>query len=356
MNTPTRVIVTGAAGFIGSNLVRRLLATGGYDVVALDALTYSGSLTALDGLLDNERMTFVHGDIRDRALVRSLFREHSPNGVIHLAAESHVDRSLVDPLAFVETNVVGTVVLLQEAMEHWGNATGRFHHVSTDEVFGELGESGYFDEQTPYAPKSPYSASKAASDHFVRAWGNSYGLDYVITNCTNNYGPYQFPEKLIPVALTRALGGEPVPIYGAGSNVRDWLYVEDHCDALELVFRTGASGATYGIGGESESTNLELIYQVLDIVDEILGNEAGTSTRLIEFVDDRPGHDFRYAMDITRIRQELGWSPQTPLHVGLERTVRWYLENPQWLAAVESDEHRAFQEAWYGSRRANGQD
>jgi dTDP-glucose 4,6-dehydratase len=328
----------------------------GFDLVALDALTYSGSLTTLETVLDHPHLAFVHGDIRDRDLVREVFAEHRPTGVIHLAAESHVDRSIVDPLAFVETNVVGTVVLLQEASRAWSGAGGRFHHVSTDEVFGELGATGKFDESTPYAPKSPYSASKAASDHFVRAWGSSYGLDYVITNCTNNYGPYQFPEKLIPVAILRALAGESVPMYGKGENIRDWLYVEDHCRALALVYREGKSGVTYGIGGESEVTNLELVRTILEILDDERGVSTGTSAGLIEFVDDRPGHDYRYAMDISRIRTDLGWSPTTTLEDGLRATVRWYLDNLDWLKAVDSEEHRSFQEGWYGGRRVNGED
>jgi dTDP-glucose 4,6-dehydratase len=262
-----------------------------------------------------------------------------------------VDRSIVDPLAFVETNVVGTVVLLQEAMR--ADSEIRFHHVSTDEVYGELGPTGKFDEETPYRPKSPYSASKAASDHFVRAWGNSYGLDFVITNCTNNYGPYQFPEKLIPVVITKALAGEGVPVYGEGRNVRDWLYVEDHCRALSQVFKSGRSGATYGIGGESETTNLELVTLVLEILDQEQGHPLGTSTALIEYVQDRPGHDFRYAMDITRIKSELGWTPTTGLEEGLKKTVRWYLENSDWVGKVESEEHRDFQDHWYRERSAD---
>ena len=346
-----KVLVTGAAGFIGSNLVRHLLESSDLAVVGLDALTYSGSLTTLESVLDHPRFMFAHGNIRDRAFVRAVFEENKPEGVIHLAAESHVDRSIVDPLAFVETNVVGTVVLLQEAMK--ADPRTKFHHVSTDEVFGELGPSGKFDEETPYAPKSPYSASKAASDHFVRAWGNSYGLDFVITNCTNNYGPYQFPEKLIPVVITRALAGERVPVYGKGENVRDWLYVEDHCRALSMVFRDGRSGATYGIGGESETTNLELVTLVLEMLDQELGNPPGTSTALIEYVQDRPGHDFRYAMDITRVKSELGWTPTTGLEEGLKTTVRWYLENPDWISTVESEEHRVFQDHWYEERKTD---
>lgn len=349
------LIVTGAAGFIGSNLVRHLLATkSDVRVVALDALTYSGSITTLAEVLDHPRLTFVHGDIRDRDLIRSLFAKHDPEGLMHLAAESHVDRSIVDPLLFVETNVVGTVVLLQEATRAWGPGGGRFLHVSTDEVFGELRETGYFNEETPYSPNSPYSASKASSDHFVRAWGESYGLDYVITNCTNNYGPYQFPEKLIPVTITRAMTGERVPVYGRGSNVRDWLYVEDHCRALDIVYERGAPRSTYAIGGQAESTNIDLVRAILEILDQLLGNEPGTSTDLIEFVGDRPGHDFRYAMDISHIRAELGWSPSVALRDGLERTVRWYQDNQDWIRAIESEEHRGFQTTWYERRVADG--
>jgi dTDP-glucose 4,6-dehydratase len=352
----TTLLVTGAAGFIGSNLVRHLLATDAdTEVVALDALTYSGSLSTLADMLDDPRLTFVHGDIRDRELIRGLFEAHRPAGLMHLAAESHVDRSIVDPLLFVETNVVGTVVLLQEATKAWGSDGGRFLHVSTDEVFGQLGATGYFNEETPYAPNSPYSASKASSDHFVRAWGESYGLDYVITNCTNNYGPYQFPEKLIPMTITRAISGQRVPVYGQGGNVRDWLYVEDHCRALKLAYERGRADATYAIGGEAESANLDLVNMVLEIIDEQVGAQPGTSTRLVEFVGDRPGHDFRYAMDIRRIREELGWAPSMPLREGLTRTVGWYLANLDWVKAIESEEHLEFQSSWYGDRVGDGQ-
>jgi len=352
MTITQKTLVTGAAGFIGSNLVRHLLNhQPDCEVVALDALTYSGSFSTIEDLLDHPRLTFVHGDIRDRELIRETFAEQRPDGVIHLAAESHVDRSIVDPLAFVETNVVGTVVLLQEASKCWESVSGRFHHVSTDEVYGALGDEGKFSEKSAYAPRSPYSASKAASDHFVRAWGSSFGLDYVITNCTNNYGPYQFPEKLIPVVITRALTQKGVPIYGRGKNVRDWLYVDDHCRALSLVYERGRPQTTYSIGGESESSNLDLVTLVLETLDRELGNSPGTSTSLIEFVEDRPGHDFRYAMDIGLIRKELGWSPTTTLRSGMEQTVRWYLNNLDWLQRVESEEHRAFQDKWYKGRR-----
>jgi len=330
------VLVTGAAGFIGSNLVRHLLKRWpDRTVVSLDALTYSGHLANLEGVLDHERHSFVEADVTNPDAVRRVFESHDIDGVIHLAAESHVDRAIVDPMTFVHTNVVGTVVLLQQTAESWaGRDDVRFHHVSTDEVFGSLGPDGYFDESSRYRPSSPYSASKAAADHFVRSWHVTYGLPVVITNCSNNYGPRQFPEKLIPTVIIRALAGDPVPVYGTGENIRDWLYVEDHCDALALVFERGATGATYCIGGEAEFSNLEVVGLVLDELDVSRSLPVGTSRHLIEFVADRPGHDFRYAMDISRIRSELGWRPSVDLQQGLARTVRWYLDHPEWLRTV----------------------
>jgi dTDP-glucose 4,6-dehydratase len=344
------VLITGSAGFIGSNLVRHLLTRWPESpLVSLDLLTYSGHTTSLDGV--DARHTFVEGDIADRDLVRSVFDEHDIDGVIHLAAESHVDRSIVDPEAFVRTNVVGTVVLLQEATRAWsGRDDVRFHHVSTDEVFGTLGPAGSFSETTAYSPRSPYAASKAASDHFVRAWHATYGTPVVITNSSNNYGPFQFPEKLIPMAITRAIEAKPVPIYGDGSNVRDWLFVEDHCDALGLVYERGEAGRTYCIGGESEVSNLDLVGRLLDELDAARGEAPGRSRSLVEFVADRPGHDFRYAMSIDRIRTELGWAPSVDLTEGLRRTVRWYLDNQAWVDAVQGEEHRTFSESWYGTR------
>jgi dTDP-glucose 4,6-dehydratase len=346
------VLITGAAGFIGSNLVRHLLdAWPDRRIIALDALTYSGSLSSLDGVLDHPRFSFIHGDITDRDLVRSLFEQHDPTGVMHLAAESHVDRSILDPMAFVQTNVNGTVALLQEATRAWGNDPGRrFLHVSTDEVFGSLGPTGAFNETSQYRPNSPYSASKAASDHFVRAWGETYGLRCIITNCTNNYGPYQFPEKLIPVVIDRALNGQPVPVYGKGANIRDWLFVEDHCRALRLVFDEGSTESTYCIGGTEELTNLELVELILDTLDELQGHPRERSRSLISFVEDRPGHDFRYAMDISHIRDSLGWEPSVDIASGIRATVSWYLENQSWLAHVASEEHRTFQTEWYTER------
>jgi dTDP-glucose 4,6-dehydratase len=350
------VLITGGAGVIGTNLVRQMLMVlPSRRLVVMDALTYSGSLLNLDDVLDHPRLTFVAGDIRDRDLVREVFNTHRPNGVIHLAAESHVDRSIADPLTFVETNVVGTVVLLQEATRAWRRTTGRFHHVSTDEVFGELGDTGWFDELSAYAPNSPYSASKAASDHFVRAWGASYGLDFVISSCSNNYGPYQFPEKLMPMTIVKAVGRERVPVYGDGRNVRDWIYVEDHCEALSTVYSRARSGATYVVGGKGEMSNIEIVTRLLDAVDRELGNPEGSSRELIEFVEDRPGHDFRYAMNTDRINADLGWRARTALDEGLSRTVKWYLANLDWVEAVGNEDHRRFQANWYGGRVIDGQ-
>ena len=354
------VLVTGAAGFIGSNLVRHLRRRWpDRTVVSFDALTYAGNLENLAELRTDPKHIFVKGDITDRDGVRAVFDTHKPTSVFHLAAESHVDRSIVSPLDFVRTNVEGTVILLQEARTAWdmpwakGQAL-RFHHVSTDEVFGALGSSGKFTETTPYAPNSPYSASKASSDHFVRAWHETYGLPIVITNCSNNYGPYQFPEKLIPVVVTRAVAKEGVPVYGKGENIRDWLHVDDHCDALALVHERGVVGDTYCIGGNCEVKNLDLVTMILDSVDVALGRNAGESRALIRFVTDRPGHDFRYAIDTTLIRRELGWRPSMTLEAGLTQTVRWYIDNAAWCARAKSGQSKDFEALWYGDRLATG--
>lgn len=293
----------------------------------------------------------MRGDVASREDVRGVFEGFAIDGVFHLAAESHVDRSIVDPLTFVRTNVDGTVVLLQEAARAWrGRSDVLFHHVSTDEVFGSLGPDGAFCPETRYAPNSPYSASKAASDHFVRSWHATYGLPVVVTNCSNNYGPYQFPEKLIPVVISRALAGEPVPVYGRGENLRDWLYVEDHCAAMAAVFARGRRGATYCIGGQAEVRNVDLVTTLLDEIDRARGLPPGHSRALVRFVEDRPGHDFRYAIDISLIREELGWTPSVSLAEGLRRTVAWYIAHQDWTERARSGDHRAFEEFWYGER------
>ncbi|EPX82723.1 dTDP-glucose 4,6-dehydratase [Rubellimicrobium thermophilum DSM 16684] len=327
-----RILVTGGAGFIGSAVVRRAVAMG-HAVVNLDALTYAANPANLAEVAASPLYAFEQADIRDRVALDRIFRDHRPDAVMHLAAESHVDRSIDGPAAFVETNVTGTFHLLEAARAHWlreGRPPGfRFHHISTDEVFGSLGPEGRFTEETRYDPRSPYSASKAASDHLVRAWGETYGLPVLVTNCSNNYGPYHFPEKLVPVTILNALHGRPIPVYGTGENVRDWLYVEDHAEALLLVLERGAVGRTYAIGGESEARNIDLVRMICSIMDEM--HPAGAPhDRLITFVPDRPGHDLRYAIDPSRIRAELGWRPSVTLQEGLRRTVRWYLDREDW--------------------------
>lgn len=333
-----KLLVTGGAGFIGSAVVRLAVARG-HEVVNLDALTYAASLTNVEPVSGSNLYSFEQADIRDRAALDRVFATHTPDAVMHLAAESHVDRSIDGPGDFIETNITGTYNMLEAARAHWvrqGKPAGfRFHHISTDEVFGTLGETGQFTEDTPYAPNSPYSASKAASDHLVRAWAETYGLPVVMTNCSNNYGPYHFPEKLVPVVILNALAGRPIPVYGAGLNVRDWLYVEDHADALLCVLEKGALGRSYNIGGENESTNIDLVRMICALLDE-MAPQGAPHDRLITYVTDRPGHDARYAIDPTRIREELGWRPSVTLEQGLRRTVRWYLDNEAWWKPLQA--------------------
>jgi dTDP-glucose 4,6-dehydratase len=337
-----KVIVTGGAGFIGSAVARRL-ARGGDVVTVLDALTYAGTRTSLAEVEGAAGFRFVHGDIGDAALVRRLFAEVQPDAVLHLAAESHVDRSIDGPGDFITTNVLGTFTLLQAALDHWRGLAGeakarfRFHHVSTDEVYGSLGDEGLFTETTAYDPRSPYSASKAASDHLVSAWGHTYGLPVLISNCSNNYGPYHFPEKLIPLTILNALEGKPLPVYGDGSNVRDWLYVDDHAAALELILKTGVPGHTYNVGGRNERTNLQVVHAVCDILDGLRPRPEGGSRReLITFVTDRPGHDQRYAIDAAKLEGELGWRAQHTFETGLAVTVQWYLDREDWWGPLKA--------------------
>lgn len=332
-----KILVTGGAGFIGSAVVRHAVRAG-HHVVNLDKLTYAGSLSNIAEVAESPLYTFEQADICDRPRVDMIFDRHRPDVVMHLAAESHVDRSIDGPAAFIETNITGTYTMLEAARAYW-TAHGRpdsfrFHHISTDEVFGSLGPAGKFTEDTPYDPRSPYSASKAASDHLVRAWFETYGLPVVLTNCSNNYGPYHFPEKLIPVVILKALSGAPIPIYGQGDNIRDWLYVEDHAEALLLAVQKGTPGRSYNIGGENEATNLELVTKICAILD---GKRPGNRpyAEQITFVADRPGHDRRYAIDPTRIREELGWRPSVTLDEGLERTVQWFLDNEDWWRALQ---------------------
>jgi len=333
-----RLLVTGGAGFIGSAVVR-LAVTRGHAVVNLDALTYAACPDNVASVAQSPLYSFEHADIRDREAVAGIFERHAPDAVMHLAAESHVDRSIDGPGTFIETNVNGTFTLLEAARAHWlarGRPEGfRFHHISTDEVYGSLGPRGRFTETSPYAPRSPYAASKAAADHLVRAWHETYGLPVVLTNCSNNYGPFHFPEKLIPVVILNALAGRPIPVYGQGENVRDWLYVEDHADALLAVLARGRVGRSYNIGGENEARNIDLVRRICAILDERRPRASGSHADLITFVDDRPGHDLRYAIDPARIRDELGWRPSVTLDEGLALTVDWFLDNEGWWRALQ---------------------
>ena len=334
-----KILVTGGAGFIGSAVVRLAVARG-HEVVNLDALTYAACMENVASVADSPQYAFEQADIRDRAALDRVLETHKPDTIMHLAAESHVDRSIDGPSDFIETNITGTYQMLEAARAYWTAQgkpdTFRFHHISTDEVYGSLGPTGMFTEDTPYDPRSPYSASKAASDHLVRAWAETYGLPVVLTNCSNNYGPYHFPEKLIPVVILNALAGKDLPIYGDGSNIRDWLYVEDHADALLCVLEIGQLNRSYNIGGENERTNLELVKTICAILDEKRPRDAGSYADLITFVTDRPGHDARYAIDANRIITELGWRPSVTVEEGLARTVQWYLDNEDWWRALQS--------------------
>ncbi|MBR9756917.1 MAG: dTDP-glucose 4,6-dehydratase [Algicola sp.] len=346
-----KILITGGAGFIGSHVVRLFVETyPDYTIVNLDSLSYAGNLENLKDVEALPNYTFVKGDINDAHFIDTLFSTHKFDGVIHLAAESHVDRSITDPLAFVKTNVIGTVNLLNAFKQTWhGNYHGKlFYHISTDEVYGTLGETGLFTEQTAYDPNSPYSASKASSDHFVRAYGETYKLPYIITNCSNNYGPNQFPEKLIPLFINNILAKKPLPVYGDGNYTRDWLYVIDHAKAIDLAFHKGTQGETYNIGGFNEWKNIDLVKALCKQMDEKLGQPQGTSDQLITFVKDRPGHDLRYAIDASKINKELGWSPSVTFEEGLSKTIDWYLKNTEWLAHVTSGTYQQYYQKQYG--------
>jgi dTDP-glucose 4,6-dehydratase len=349
------ILVTGGAGFIGSNFILHRMGQDSAPIVNLDKLTYAGNLCNLETIAHERRYEFVHGDIADRALVRSLLERRQPGAVVHFAAESHVDRSIRGPDDFIRTNVDGTFALLEEVRAYWRSLADqarhfRFLHVSTDEVFGSLGPADpAFSETTPYAPNSPYAASKAASDYLVRAYHHTYGLPVLTTNCSNNYGRFQFPEKLIPLMILNARNNKPLPVYGDGQNVRDWLYVEDHCKAISLVLAKGRVGETYNIGGWNEKRNLEIVETVCDIVDEIAGRSGRSRRNLISFVKDRPGHDRRYAMNASKIERELGWRPKETFESGIRKTVRWYLENELWVRDVTSGSYRQWIETHYSS-------
>lgn len=348
------ILVTGGAGFIGSNFILQRMGRDASSIVNLDKLTYAGNLRNLDCIANTQRYEFVHGDIGDRSLVRGLLQRHQPRAIVHFAAESHVDRSIRGPDDFIRTNIDGTFALLEETRAYWTDVAGperadfRFLHVSTDEVYGSLApDEPPFRETTAYAPNNPYAASKAASDHLVRAYHHTYSLPTLTTNCSNNYGPFQFPEKLIPLMILNALGGKPLPVYGDGQNVRDWLYVDDHCTAIATVLALGRTGETYNIGGGNEMRNLDIVGTICDLVDEIARRRGAPRRELISFVKDRPGHDRRYAMDASKIERELGWKPQETFETGLRKTVRWYLDNEAWVLDVTSGNYRQWIETHY---------
>lgn len=345
-----KLLITGGAGFIGSHVVRLFVKKyPNYQIFNLDALTYAGNLENIVDIENEPNYTFIKGDIVDAAFIDKLFKKHSFEGVLHLAAESHVDRSITDPLSFVKTNVIGTMNLLNAAKNIWnGDFEGkRFYHISTDEVYGSLGTEGLFTETTPYDPNSPYSASKASSDHFVRSYGETYGLPYVLTNCSNNYGPYHFPEKLIPLFINNIIHNKPLPVYGNGKYTRDWLFVEDHARAIDLVFHEGTNHDTYNIGGFNEWQNIDLVLLLCKIMDNKLGRKLGSSEKLISYVKDRPGHDLRYAIDASKINKELGWEPSVTFEEGLEKTVDWYLENQTWLNNITSGDYVTYYNKQY---------
>ena len=344
------ILVTGGAGFIGSHLVRLFVNKyPAYNIVNLDALTYAGNLANLKDVENNSNYTFVKGNITDAVLLQSLFEKYKFDAVLHCAAESHVDRSITDPLAFITTNVVGTATLLHTAKNYWhGNYEGKlFYHISTDEVYGSLGDTGFFVEETAYDPRSPYSASKASSDHIVRAFYHTYHMPIKISNCSNNYGPFHFPEKLIPLCINNIINKKPLPIYGKGENIRDWLFVEDHVSAIDVVFHKGKVGETYNIGGHNEWTNIALVKELCKQMDSKLGREAGESEKLITYVTDRAGHDLRYAIDATKLKDELGWIPSLQFEEGISKTIDWYLENTKWLSEVTSGSYQNYYQQQY---------
>ena len=348
-----KILITGGAGFIGSHLVRRLVINyPEYQIINLDKLTYAGNLLNLKDIENKPNYKFIKGDIVDSAFIDKVFSEEKIDAVIHLAAESHVDRSISNPIEFVMTNVVGTVNLLNSARQQWKDdyKSHRFYHVSTDEVYGSLGVNGLFTEKTGYDPHSPYSASKASSDHFVRSYHDTYGIDIVISNCSNNYGSFHFPEKLIPLSINNIKNNKPIPVYGKGENIRDWLWVEDHARAIDVIFHKASSGSTYNVGGHNEWTNIDLIHLLCKIMDEKLGRAPETSAKLITFVTDRAGHDLRYAIDSSKLQNDLDWKPSLQFEEGLEKTVEWYLKNEEWLQNVTSGNYQSYYEDQYGKR------